>query len=499
MQAILKHYTFSLIFMAACLGLAAWYGLSSTGTLGGMAQILWIVFVLSILEISLSFDNAVVNASVLKEMDEVWQRRFLTWGIAFAVFGMRIVFPLAIVAIAANVGPIEAAQLSLNNPREYERLVSSAHVGIAGFGGAFLAMVGLKFFFDRDKDVHWIRWIEEQLSKFAALPAAEIALLLLVLWGISSLLPSDEALTFVIAGILGLVTFIAVEGLNTILEISEEKKRLAGAAVRSGLGGFLYLNVLDASFSFDGVIGAFALSNNMVIIALGLSIGAMFVRSMTIHLVRQGTLAQYRFLALPYSRDDHRRDRRGVDRLVPVVVGPLQQAPSGSGRCSPSHSLRLHVVLLEEVVKRWAADPEQLGSVRDVPLAARQRLADHAPIGLFARRLQVEHVLSGLVSAGEVKVIRSDQLALCHDDGALDPVFQLADVARPGPGVDGRQCIGREALDLRVHLPRKTRQEVLCQQHGIARPLGQSRDLHDDFRQAVEQVLPKTSGGNHRF
>ncbi|HEU4821578.1 MAG TPA: DUF475 domain-containing protein [Qipengyuania sp.] len=296
MQAILKHYTFSFLFMAVCLGLAAWYGFSSTGTLGGMAQILWIVFVLSILEISLSFDNAVVNASVLKEMDEVWQRRFLTWGIAFAVFGMRIVFPLAIVAIAAGIGPIQAAQLSLNDPVEYERLVSSAHVGIAGFGGAFLAMVGLKFFFDREKDVHWIRWIEAQLAKFAALPAAEIAILLLVLWGISSILPANEALTFLVAGILGLVTFIAVEGLNTILEIGEEKKRLAGAAVRSGLGGFLYLNVLDASFSFDGVIGAFALSNNMVIIALGLSIGAMFVRSMTIHLVRQGTLAAYRFL-----------------------------------------------------------------------------------------------------------------------------------------------------------------------------------------------------------
>ncbi|MBU2033178.1 MAG: DUF475 domain-containing protein, partial [Alphaproteobacteria bacterium] len=62
------------------------------------------------------------------------------------------------------------------------------------------------------------------------------------------------------------------------------------------LGGFLYLEVLDASFSFDGVIGAFALSNNMVVIALGLSIGAMFVRSMTIHLVKKGTLAAYRFL-----------------------------------------------------------------------------------------------------------------------------------------------------------------------------------------------------------
>lgn len=296
MRETLRHYTFSFIFMAACLALAAWYGYSSSGTVGGMAQVLWIVFVLSILEISLSFDNAVVNASVLKEMDEVWQKRFLTWGIAFAVFGMRIVFPLAIVAIAAGIGPVEAARLSLNNPAEYERLVSSAHVGIAGFGGAFLAMVGLKFFFDQDKDVHWIAWIEAQLTKFAALPAAEIALLLLVLWGISTLLPPEEALTFVVAGMLGLVTFIAVEGLNTILEISEEKKRLAGAAVRSGLGGFLYLNVLDASFSFDGVIGAFALSNNMVIIALGLSIGAMFVRSMTIHLVRQGTLAQYRFL-----------------------------------------------------------------------------------------------------------------------------------------------------------------------------------------------------------
>ena len=296
MREAFQHYTFSFLFMAACLALAAWYGFEITGTIGGMAQVLWIVFVLSILEISLSFDNAVVNASVLKDMDEVWQKRFLTWGIAFAVFGMRIVFPLAIVAIAAGIGPIQAARLSLSDPAEYERLVSSAEVGIAGFGGAFLAMVGLKFFFDRDKHVHWVRWIEEQLTKFAALPAAEIALLLLVLWGISALLPAAEALTFLIAGILGLVTFIAVEGLNTMLELSEEKQHLAGAAVRSGLGGFLYLNVLDASFSFDGVIGTFALSNNMVIIALGLSIGAMFVRSMTIHLVRQGTLAQYRYL-----------------------------------------------------------------------------------------------------------------------------------------------------------------------------------------------------------
>jgi hypothetical protein len=296
MQTLFRYYTFSLIFTLICLGLAGWYGIVSSGTLVGMAQVLWIVVILSVLEVSLSFDNAVVNASVLKEMDEVWQKRFLTWGIAFAVFGMRIVFPLAIVAIAANIGPMEALDLSLNDPAKYEELVSSAHIGIAGFGGAFLAMVGMKFFFDAEKDIHWINSIESALAKVSNLPAIEIAILLLGMWGISTLLPVEDAHTFLVAGMLGLVTFIAVEAVSHWLEMREEAARAAGVVVRSGLGGFLYLNILDASFSFDGVIGAFALSNNMIVIALGLSIGAMFVRSMTVHLVKQGTLAEYRYL-----------------------------------------------------------------------------------------------------------------------------------------------------------------------------------------------------------
>jgi hypothetical protein len=296
MATLRRFYGFSFIFTLICLALGLWYGWASTGSVGATAGILWIIVVLSVLEISLSFDNAVINASVLKDMDRVWQKRFLTWGIAFAVFGMRVVFPLAIVAIAAGLGPMEAIRLSLNDPLEYERIVSSAHVGIAGFGGAFLAMVGLKFFFDGEKDVHWIRFVEQQLAKVSAVPAAEVALLLLVLWGISGMLPDADALTFIVAGILGIVTFIAVEAVNTVLELREEARRLHGAVARSGLGGFIYLNILDASFSFDGVIGAFALSNNMVVIALGLSIGAMFVRSMTIHLVEKGTLAEYRYL-----------------------------------------------------------------------------------------------------------------------------------------------------------------------------------------------------------
>ncbi|MFT4026124.1 MAG: DUF475 domain-containing protein [Novosphingobium sp.] len=293
---MLKYYKGSILFTLVCLALAVWYGWATTGTVEGTASLLWIVVVLSILEVSLSFDNAVVNAKVLTEMDEVWQKRFLTWGMVIAVFGMRIVFPLAIVAIAAGLGPMAALKLSLNNPEEYETIVSSAHVGIAGFGGAFLAMVGLKYFFDSDKDVHWIKGIEEYLTKFARIEALEIALLLIALYLVSLLLPDSDALTFIVAGTLGIVTFIAVEAISTLLEMQEEAHAATGAVVRSGLGGFLYLNVLDGSFSFDGVIGAFALSNNMVVIALGLSIGAMFVRSMTIMLVRKGTLAEYRFL-----------------------------------------------------------------------------------------------------------------------------------------------------------------------------------------------------------
>ena len=293
---LMKFYKGSILFTAICLALGAYYGWSQTGDLTATASMLWIIFVLSILEVSLSFDNAVVNAAVLKDMDDVWQRRFLTWGMVIAVFGMRIVFPLAIVAIAAGLGPMAALDLSLNNPQQYEAIVSSAHVGIAGFGGAFLAMVGLSFFFDGEKDVHWITWIERKLSVVSNIKAAEIAVLLLSLYFISRMLPAEDALVFMVAGTLGLVCFIAVEAISTILEMRDQALAMQGAVVRSGLGGFLYLNVLDASFSFDGVIGAFALSNNMVIIALGLSIGAMFVRSMTIHLVKQGTLAEYRYL-----------------------------------------------------------------------------------------------------------------------------------------------------------------------------------------------------------
>ena len=108
-----------------------------------------------------------------------------------------------------------------------------------------------------------------------------------------TLLLGADQVTFLTAGIFGILSFVAVEALGSLLEAPDE---VTGVVARSGLAAFLYLEVLDASFSFDGVIGAFALSNNLFIIALGLGIGAMFVRSMTVMLVDKGTLAEYRFL-----------------------------------------------------------------------------------------------------------------------------------------------------------------------------------------------------------
>jgi len=290
---MLRHFAGSFIFTGAALAVGSAYGYMSGGGIAGALNVLWICIVLGILEVSLSFDNAVVNATTLKDMDPVWQRRFLTWGILIAVFGMRVVFPILIVAIAGDLGPVEAVKLSFGQPDEYARIVSQAHHSIMGFGGAFLFLVGLKFFIDGDKEHHWYAPIEDKLVKFADLEALEIFFVLFLAYGISRFLPHDEGYSFFVAAVFGVFTFFAVDWVGNAIGADEDD---TNAAKRTGLGAFLYLEVLDASFSFDGVIGAFALSNNLIIIALGLGIGAMFVRSMTVFLVRQGTLSEFRYL-----------------------------------------------------------------------------------------------------------------------------------------------------------------------------------------------------------
>jgi hypothetical protein len=287
------YFRWAFIVTAAGLLLGAILGLRTTGTLGGMITVFFICCVLAVLEISLSFDNAIVNANKLKDMTPVWQQRFLTWGIIIAVFGMRIVFPLLIVVVAASVGPLDALAMAWARPDEYARIMHEAHVPIAAFGGTFLMMVALTYFFDHEKDIHWIEFIEQRCSRYATIKGVEIALVLALVLFFSRLLEGEEAGVFVISAIWGLLTFLVVEVVGGLIDSSQQA---ASAAARGGLGAFLYLEVLDASFSFDGVIGAFALTQNLFVIAIGLGIGAMYVRSMTIMLVEKGTLAAYRYL-----------------------------------------------------------------------------------------------------------------------------------------------------------------------------------------------------------
>lgn len=292
--ASLLHYLrWAFIVTAFGLALGAILGWQMTGTVGGTFTIFFICCVLAALEISLSFDNAIVNANKLKHMRPEWRRRFLTWGILIAVFGMRIVFPLLIVVVAAQIGPWQAIFLAAAEPAEYARILRDAHLPISAFGGTFLMMVALSFFFDHEKDVHWVHWLECRMSKYASIRGVEVAFVLVLILAISHLLGNQDQPIFLSAAIWGLLTFLLVELVGSLLDRTQET---LGGAAKGGLGAFLYLEVLDASFSFDGVIGAFVLTQNLFIIAIGLGIGAMYVRSMTIMLVEKGTLSRYRYL-----------------------------------------------------------------------------------------------------------------------------------------------------------------------------------------------------------
>lgn len=281
MNPIAKLFAFPVVLSVVLLGAVyAW---------GGVAA-LALALLLTVLEVTLSFDNAVVNAKVLKQMTPKWQNRFLTWGIIFAVFFTRFILPILIVAVSVGMAPDAVALLALEDPEQYGHLLENAHHAIASFGGVFLLMVSLKYFFDERKDIHWIRSIERTLSKFGRIDAIEIGIALTFL-AIAAFYVPAHASTILFAGVIGIILFIAIEGLASTFE------RQAGTAVAAGSAMlFVYLNVLDAAFSLDGVIGAFAITSQLPVIVVGLGIGAYFVRTLTVFLVRQKALETLRYL-----------------------------------------------------------------------------------------------------------------------------------------------------------------------------------------------------------
>jgi len=252
-------------------------------------EALFLVIILSILEITLSFDNAVVNARVLERMTPIWQKRFLTWGIAIAVFGTRFVLPILIVSTALWTSPWLIAQLALSDPTSYGNLLEEARGSITAFGGMFLLMVSLKYFFDSTTSLRFITHIEQHFVRWGNIEAVEIAFAICILISLSFMTTYDQT-SVLIAGFIGLLLFILMQGVASSLSL--DKNHVA----KSGLALFIYLNILDAAFSLDGVIGAFAISNNLLIIVVGLGIGAYFVRALTVYMVTRNTLGHLVYL-----------------------------------------------------------------------------------------------------------------------------------------------------------------------------------------------------------
>lgn len=260
-------------------------------------QAMFTAILLAVLEISLSFDNAVVNATVMKRMSDVWRKRFLTWGILIAVFGMRLIFPVAIVSLLASMSPWEALMLSINDPQKYSEIMTSSHLYVSSFGGMFLFMVFVHFFFSVEKDTHWFPLWEKPMVAAANYNGIELVIAFLTLFFISnSLDASTDKFVFLSSGVWGIIVYLLVHGLADLLEKNNQIENAGNAIASAGLGTFLYLEILDASFSFDGVIGAFALTNSLFLIMVGLGIGAFFVRSLTIYFVEKNTVEQFVFL-----------------------------------------------------------------------------------------------------------------------------------------------------------------------------------------------------------
>ncbi len=274
---------------------AAVLGVAAAGYYAGWQGFVFAV-ILSVLEITLSFENAIVNAGVLREMDEKWRQRFLTWGIIIAVFGMRLVFPIALVAFMVDLNMLEVLKLALEQPDEYSKYLTSAHGNIAAFGGMFLLMVFLEFITDHKREIHWLGVLERKISLLGMFESIEMLLALSLLMIIQKFVPLEQRYTIMLFGIAGIVTYVVIHSLAKFMNTYYITHNVGNTVKRSGAMSFIYLECLDASFSFDGVIGAFAITKDIVIIMLGLGIGAFFVRSITIFLVRHQTLQKYVYL-----------------------------------------------------------------------------------------------------------------------------------------------------------------------------------------------------------
>jgi hypothetical protein len=299
-KSLWRYYRFATLAALTVYGLVAVYA-GATRNWGAMA----IVGLLAVLEIALSFDNALVNSIYVQRLSPEWQVRFLRYGILVAVLGMRLLFPIAVVSLTGLTNPVHVVVTAFSDPHAYAASLRAVHIPLVVFGGIYLLQIFLNYFLDaEEKDATWLVWLERPLERIGSMTertalivsgAAAVAI------GILAAAWSRHAVSVVVAGASSIALFQLVGYLGGKLAGEAGGAGEAGASLRDLTGRaavftFLYLELQDSMFSFDGVLGAFAFTLLVVLIMAGLGIGALYVRSMTIHLVESGALQKLRYL-----------------------------------------------------------------------------------------------------------------------------------------------------------------------------------------------------------
>jgi uncharacterized protein len=246
-----------------------------------------IVLGLVVFEVVNSVDNAVVNATVLKTMSVLWRKRFLFIGIITSVFLVRFLLPLVILGISVPNISLQEMFLAFTGQSDIAaQAIELQKPVILAFGGVFLLFLYLHWLFLEKKDPLYIeRFIKEKHGAWFFAIASVLLVLIMYLARANS--------NMMLAAAIGSATFFIVYGLKETAEKNEEHL-VAGANGLSDLSKFVYLEVLDATFSFDGVVGAFAFTINLLLILIGLGIGALVVRELTVKGI--DSISKYKYL-----------------------------------------------------------------------------------------------------------------------------------------------------------------------------------------------------------
>ena len=243
---------------------------------------------LSLFEIISSVDNAIINAEVLSTMKEKARKWFLFWGLLIAVFIMRGILPWLIVwAVSPQLGPIGALMATFSSdPKVVDAIERSSPILLIG-GGTFLVFLFFHWLFMEEKNFGLFgeRFFRRQSVWFYAVVSIILAI---IVW---FALRENEIMAF--GAVLGSTAFFIIHGFRQNAEL-EEKKLLSGKSSMTDISKILYLEVIDATFSIDGVIGAFAFTLSVPLILLGNGLGAYVLRQLTVGNIDR--IKKYRYI-----------------------------------------------------------------------------------------------------------------------------------------------------------------------------------------------------------